>query len=287
MMEILHTRKSSLPNFGSFHNNIDYVLQRRNSHYHIPNRPESISGLWKSRKTSAPGILEDIFYPGSRNISINSDIQSVGSSHSRRGSITAYSNLDDDAILVECSNPSDLHSCPYLVFSHHLQVFAEGKVYKSDDISERNYFTLYVPIDPRTHHIIEVYQLNDKRILMVIENYWTKCTELYLDTIKNILRLVHSKTPYITLNTQCHFTALNQMKGILALYDAIGSELSIVSYVDASKHPISSISLKPFMARYQMKIRNLLFILGTDELCFVKSSGSFKIFDLSRRSFRT
>ncbi|KAK9710325.1 hypothetical protein K7432_008495 [Basidiobolus ranarum] len=287
MMEILHTRKASLPNFKSFRNhNVDFFYQRRSSHCPTSSAPVPIP--IQQRKTSAPTILEDVFQSDSRAMSVCSDAQSLVASPSRRGSMSTRSGLDDNAILVEFVNPSDLRCCPYLVFSHHSHNFGDEQVHTAtEDTSEMKYFPLSIPINPRTHHIIEVYQLNDKRILIVIENYWTKCTEIYLDSIKNIIRLINLKLPFITLNTQCHLTTLNQVKGMLALYDIIGNELFIVSYTNGAKLPLTSISLKQYTANNQMKVRNILFILGTNELCFAESTGSLKMFDLDQHLFRT
>ncbi|ORX91526.1 hypothetical protein K493DRAFT_378489 [Basidiobolus meristosporus CBS 931.73] len=224
MMEVLHTRKASLPNFKSFRShNVDYVYQRRSSHSQATTRTEPTPIPAKLRKSSAPTILEDPL--DSRVMSVCSDAQSLGPIRNRRGSMNSRNGLDDDAIFVELVNPSDLRYCPYLVFTHHPHNIGDESQDSTSNLNEMGYFPLSIPINPHTHHVIEAYQLNDKRMLLVIENYWTKCTEIYFDSIKNIINLVNLKVPAFTLNAQCHLTTLNQVKSMLALYDIIGNEV--------------------------------------------------------------
>ncbi|ORY01926.1 hypothetical protein K493DRAFT_387792 [Basidiobolus meristosporus CBS 931.73] len=225
MMEILSARKASLPNFGSFHRGITNAPKRRSSHSHLGSKAESKQSPFQSVVCSTPDNIGSIYGSSSQNFSVDTGIHAIGSSHSQSGSLQACGNLDDDAILIEFMNHDNLRVSPCLIFSHYIHDISDRRSQLSEDFGKVSFFTLTIPIDTRMHHVVEVYQLNDKRILVVIENYWTKCTELYLDTIRNIIGLVRLRTPFIILKTQCHFTALNQLKGILALYDAIGTEV--------------------------------------------------------------
>ncbi|ORX95272.1 hypothetical protein K493DRAFT_301572 [Basidiobolus meristosporus CBS 931.73] len=160
-----------------------------------------------------------------------------------------FSDIDGDGF-SQRSHPSALSNISLNQISHDVKV-------------------VYLPLslNPTTHHIVNVYQLNDKRLLLVVENFVTGCTEIYLESIKNLNSALAEKSPVATVNKLCQLSALDAIQGTLALYSVVEGELYTFQFAadgDEVYVKKTRIPLKSHFKKQQLpKIRQLLFILGT------------------------
>ncbi|KAK9767138.1 hypothetical protein K7432_003297 [Basidiobolus ranarum] len=198
-------------------------------------------------------------------------------------------DIDSNATLFALLHAKDQFSTPWLGFSQRSHPSGLSNISLNQITHDVKVVYLPLRLNPTTHHIINVYQLNDKRLLLIVENFVTGCTEIYLETIKNMNTALLEKTPVATVNILCQLTALDAIRGTLALYSVVEGELHTFQFdTDGDEVYVKKtrILLKPLFKRSQLpRIHQLLFILGTSELCFVETGSKVMVFDLRRKRF--
>ncbi|KAK9768791.1 hypothetical protein K7432_000309 [Basidiobolus ranarum] len=200
------------------------------------------------------------------------------------------SEIDGCASLFALLHAKDEFSTPFLGFSQRSHPSGLSNISLNQITHDVKVVYLPLRLNSLMQHINSVYQLNDKRLLLIIENFVTGCTEVYLETINNLNTALLERMPVATVNKLCQLSALDTLHGTLALYSVIEGELHTFQ-VDSLEGELyesnSHILLKPFSKKRQLpRIRQLLFILGTRELCFVENEAKVMIFDMKRKRFK-
>ncbi|KAK9766177.1 hypothetical protein K7432_004941 [Basidiobolus ranarum] len=202
----------------------------------------------------------------------------------RRSSFSTLSHIDEEAVLIGVQNTPDSRSCPHLVFSQPKLLGGSQASTINGYLSHENevFTSLALDINPKTHHVSEVFQLSDKKLLVIIENFLTNCTDIYHDSIRNISSAISNNAPKLTLNKLYDLCALDESKRVLAFYNILKGELVIVSYKFAKENSYSKqiLHMLPHFGHRALRIRKLLFVLGTSDLIFIESTNSYKTFDM-------
>ncbi|ORX89207.1 hypothetical protein K493DRAFT_305957 [Basidiobolus meristosporus CBS 931.73] len=231
----------------------------------------------KSRKSSACSALSD-----------HSAIYCRTRKHSN---FSTLSHIDEEAIFIGVQHSQDFRTCPQLIFSQPKLLGGsrfQSANWNSSAHDDEVLTSMVLDINPRTHNVSEVFQLSDKRLLIVIENFLTNCTEIYHDTIRNIPLSVINNTPKLTLNRHYDLCAIDESKRVIALYNLLNGELMIVSYKFAKENSYSKqiLHMFPHFDHHSFKARKLLFVLGTCDLLFIESAHSYRTFDMLTATLR-
>ncbi|ORX73493.1 hypothetical protein K493DRAFT_321752 [Basidiobolus meristosporus CBS 931.73] len=256
------------------------------------------SSSYRNRKSSWTSISSEQNFLPSPPKSRKGSTCSVLSEHSaffcrsrRRSSFSTLSHIDEEATLVEVHSAPDFRTCPQLVFSQpKLLGGSQTKKEKTSTQAPGNEVltTLVLEVNPKTHHVSEVFQLSDKKLLVIIENFLTNCTDIYHESIRNISFAIANNAPKLTFNKFYEHCALDESKQLIALYNILGGELVIVSYKFAKENVYSKqiYDMLPHFGQHPLKIRKLLFVLGTNDLIFVETPSTYQAFDLLTNRLR-
>ncbi|ORX96630.1 hypothetical protein K493DRAFT_300835 [Basidiobolus meristosporus CBS 931.73] len=138
--------------------------------------------------------------------------------------------------------------------------------------TEANYTHQALCIDIQTQEIVKVAQLTDRRIVVVINDYPSNRTHVYVEYATMLNTALAQKLPKLVLKKTYHLAGLNFGRSILALYSHVESELVLISCKKASAVVINSACI--FVSgRPQGAVKKLMFIHGSNELCLVTENG--------------
>ncbi|ORX93253.1 hypothetical protein K493DRAFT_338384 [Basidiobolus meristosporus CBS 931.73] len=195
----------------------------------------------------------------------------------------SFNVLDDQSTLIDLVNSAGEYSFPILIFS-------QPASFPSSDNSRHfksNEQELLVPMPlnfyTKTQSVVNVYQLNDNRMLLIVANYTTGSTEIYLEAISQLNSALLNHQPALVLKGLYGLTAIDQTKFLLALYNVDNAELHTVSLMQSNRSTRlmeCQLDMSSIIQFRPSSIWRILFLLGTYDLCFVESESSHFTYNL-------
>ncbi|PKC63590.1 hypothetical protein RhiirA1_463537 [Rhizophagus irregularis] len=147
-------------------------------------------------------------------------------------------------------------------------------------------------IDPQKYDFKKISQFDSRKFLLVLYNKERLRIEIFFDTAQRLAHDFNSSNSRSikTLNADENFLiAINEPKGLLAIYNTKEAKLNVFSFDDSRSRLHGRNANIQLLKWYDEKIPNIkyfLFIKDTEELCFVENSGQARIFKLVNLQFR-
>ncbi|GES75141.1 hypothetical protein GLOIN_2v1781568 [Rhizophagus clarus] len=158
-----------------------------------------------------------------------------------------------------------------------------------------NQYGVAFRIDLQKYDFKKIFQFdsrNNRNFLLVLYNKKDGKIEIFFDTAQRLEKNFKSNSinPFKTLNTNEDFLiAVNEPKGLLAIYNTKEAKLNVFSFDDNRKMLYTrnaNIQLSQWYNNNMPNIKYFLFIKDTEDLCFVENSGRARIFNLVNLQFR-
>uniref|UniRef100_U9UMX1 Uncharacterized protein n=1 Tax=Rhizophagus irregularis (strain DAOM 181602 / DAOM 197198 / MUCL 43194) TaxID=747089 RepID=U9UMX1_RHIID len=134
-------------------------------------------------------------------------------------------------------------------------------------------------IDPQKYDFKKISQFDSRKFLLVLYNKERLRIEIFFDTAQRLAHDFNSSNSRSikTLNADENFLiAINEPKGLLAIYNTKEAKLNVFSFDDSRSRLHGRNANIQLLKWYDEKIPNIkyfLFIKDTEELCFVENSG--------------
>ncbi|KAK9766652.1 hypothetical protein K7432_004137 [Basidiobolus ranarum] len=197
---------------------------------------------------------------------------------------SSISTPNDDSTLIDFVTSTEDCCVPILVFSQPTSVPSTNSscTFVSVDQQE-DIVPMQLDLYSKAQSVINVYQLNDNRMLLIVANYGTSSTEIYLETVSRLNTTLLKHTPALVLNGLYNLTAIDQTKYLLALYNVEHAELHTVSLLQCSRNTRlmeCKLDMAPIFQYHPSTIWRILFHLGTYDLCFVESESTVLTYNL-------
>ncbi|GES77132.1 hypothetical protein GLOIN_2v1781568 [Rhizophagus clarus] len=148
-------------------------------------------------------------------------------------------------------------------------------------------------IDPQDYDLKKISQFDNRKFLLVLYHKKMRRIEIFFDTAQQLAKNFKSHPiikPFKILNTDEDFIiAINEPKGLLAIYDTKEVKLNVFSFDDSRTRLYGRNVNIQLLQWYNNSIPNILYFLfvkDTEELCFVENSGRARIFNLVNLQFR-
>ncbi|CAB4374198.1 unnamed protein product [Rhizophagus irregularis] len=159
--------------------------------------------------------------------------------------------------------------------------------------SNMNQYGISFRIDPQEYDIKKISQFDNHKFLLILYNKKMRRIEIFFDTAQQMAQNFKSHSTiksFKILNTDENFIiAINEPKGLLAIYNTKEVKLDIFSFYDNRSRLYArnaNIQLLQWYNNIIPNIKYFLFIKDTEELCFVENSGRARIFNLMNLQFR-
>ncbi|CAB4410523.1 unnamed protein product [Rhizophagus irregularis] len=156
-----------------------------------------------------------------------------------------------------------------------------------------NQYGISFCIDPQEYDFKKISQFDKRKFLLVLYNKKMRKIEIFFDTAQQLAKNFISQSivkPFKILNTDENFIiAINEPKGLLAIYNTKEVKLNVFSFDDNRSRLFGRNANIQLLQWYNNSIPNIkyfLFIKDTEELCFVENSGRARIFNLVNLQFR-
>ncbi|GES77125.1 hypothetical protein GLOIN_2v1781565 [Rhizophagus clarus] len=147
-------------------------------------------------------------------------------------------------------------------------------------------------IDSQVYDFRKISQFDNKFLLILYNKKMLKI-EIFFDNAQQLALNFKSHLiikPFKILNTDENFIiAINEPKGLLAIYNTKEVKLDVFSFDDNRSRLYgrnANIQLSPWYNNNIPNIRYFLFIKNTEELCFVENNGRARIFNLVYLQFQ-
>ncbi|GBC20090.2 hypothetical protein GLOIN_2v1880492 [Rhizophagus irregularis DAOM 181602=DAOM 197198] len=136
-------------------------------------------------------------------------------------------------------------------------------------LSNMNEYGISFRIDPQNYDFKKISQFDNHKFLLMLYNKKMQRIEIFFDTAQQLAQNFESHStikPFKILNTDENFIiAINEPKGLLAIYNTVEVKLAVFSFNDN---------------------RSRLYGCDTEYLCFVENSGRARVFNLANLQFR-
>ncbi|ORX96278.1 hypothetical protein K493DRAFT_314614, partial [Basidiobolus meristosporus CBS 931.73] len=172
-------------------------------------------------------------------------------------------NLENEEVLVEFFNV-DVYPVPKLLL-------CKRNVGESAEVTEANYFYLALNINVQTQRILGVFQLKDRRMIVVICDHTKQQTEIYVEFASALASTIGQKCPKFCLGNMFDLVGLNFVQNILAVYSHVCSELVLLAFREESVEIINSACIS--ISGLTSEVKRIMFIHGSSELCLVTKNG--------------
>ncbi|CAB4409767.1 unnamed protein product [Rhizophagus irregularis] len=143
-------------------------------------------------------------------------------------------------------------------------------------------------IDPQEYDFKKISQFDNRKFLLVLYNKKMRRIEIFFDTAQQLAQTIK---PLIKLYVDCEnfIIAINEPKGLLAVYNTIEVKLDVFSFDDNQSRLYGRNANIQLLQWYNNSIPNIkyfLFIKDTEDLCFVENSGRARVFNLVNLQFK-
>ncbi|CAB4480240.1 unnamed protein product [Rhizophagus irregularis] len=157
-----------------------------------------------------------------------------------------------------------------------------------------NQYGISFCIDPQEYDFKKISQFDNRKFLLVLYNKKIRRIEIFFDTAQQMAQNFKSHSTiksFKILNTDENFIiAINEPKGLLAVYNTIEVKLDVFSFDDNRSRlygrDTNTIKLLQWYNNSIPNIKYFLFIKDTEYLCFVENGGRARVFNLANLQFR-
>ncbi|CAG8468073.1 14418_t:CDS:10 [Rhizophagus irregularis] len=159
-------------------------------------------------------------------------------------------------------------------------------------LSNMNEYGISFRIDPQNYDFKKISQFDNHKFLLMLYNKKMQRIEIFFDTAQQLAQNFESHStikPFKILNTDENFIiAINEPKGLLAIYNTVEVKLAVFSFNDnrSRLYGCGTIKLLQWYNNSIPNIKYFLFIKDTEYLCFVENSGRARVFNLANLQFR-
>ncbi|CAG8588725.1 6761_t:CDS:10 [Rhizophagus irregularis] len=145
---------------------------------------------------------------------------------------------------------------------------------------------------PEAYDFKKISQFDKDKFLLMLYNKDTKRIEIFFNTARQLAQNFKSHStikPFKSFYTDENFIiAVNEPKGLLAIYNTEEVKLDVFSFTDNRSRLYGRYANIQLLQWYSNipSIKYFLFIKDTEELCFVENCGRARIFNLVNSQFR-
>ncbi|RUS18258.1 hypothetical protein BC937DRAFT_88981 [Endogone sp. FLAS-F59071] len=143
--------------------------------------------------------------------------------------------------------------------------------------------------DYQIYNMRKLYQLDNGKFLCFLHNHHNHMTELFYEKASRIGTAVANSTPFRKFQHEFELTAYEDVNGLLAVYSSETGTLNVFSFDEGKDNLFlrnANIQILPWYNNVAPELSQILFVNGTEDLCFVETNGRMRVYSLVTGQFQ-
>ncbi|RUS20076.1 hypothetical protein BC937DRAFT_86413 [Endogone sp. FLAS-F59071] len=143
--------------------------------------------------------------------------------------------------------------------------------------------------DYQIYNMRKLYQLDNGKFLCFLHNQHNHMTELFYQKASCIGTAVANGNPFKKFQHEFELTAYEDVNGLLAVYSSETGTLNVFSFDEGKDNLFlrnANIQILPWYNNVAPELSQILFVNGTEDLCFVETNARMRVYSLVTGQFQ-